>query len=81
MSEFESWWRDFALTKLDAALDCFKCSDERSRYEAMCCYCGKVLDQTTALFASMNGKPPATSEQISTEAGLNERHVREWLAW
>jgi hypothetical protein len=39
MTEFESRWRDFALTKLDAALDCFKCSDERIRDEAMCCYC------------------------------------------
>jgi hypothetical protein len=81
MTEFESRWRDFALTKLDAALDCFKCSDERIRDEAMCCYCGNVLDQATALFVSMNGKPPATSEQIATEAELNERYVREWLAW
>jgi SAM-dependent methyltransferase len=31
------------------------------------------------LFDAMAGKPPATSEKIAAEAGLNERYVREWL--
>ena len=43
MSEFEGRWREFAATEFDTALDCFKCSDERGRDEAMCCYCGKAL--------------------------------------
>ena len=41
MSEFESRWRAFTSTK--TPLDCFKCSDERSQDESMCCYCGKAL--------------------------------------
>ncbi len=43
MSEFESRWRAFTFTKFETALDCFKCSDERSQDEAICCYCGKAL--------------------------------------
>ncbi len=33
----------------------------------------------TGLFDVMNRLPAATSEEIATEAGLNERYVREWL--
>jgi ubiquinone/menaquinone biosynthesis C-methylase UbiE len=33
----------------------------------------------TGLFDVMSKSPPATSEEIATEAGLNERYVREWL--
>jgi hypothetical protein len=33
----------------------------------------------TGLFDVMSTLPPATSEEIATRAGLNERYVREWL--
>jgi len=33
----------------------------------------------TGLFDTMDRLPPATSEQIASEADLNERYVREWL--
>ncbi|MGH7927724.1 MAG: class I SAM-dependent methyltransferase, partial [Candidatus Binatia bacterium] len=37
------------------------------------------LGHRTGLFDSMRGLPPATSQEIATKAGLNERYVREWL--
>jgi ubiquinone/menaquinone biosynthesis C-methylase UbiE len=37
------------------------------------------LGHRTGLFDSMRGSPPATSQEIATKAGLNERYVREWL--
>jgi 2-polyprenyl-3-methyl-5-hydroxy-6-metoxy-1,4-benzoquinol methylase len=33
----------------------------------------------TGLFDVMAGMPPATSAEIASRAGLNERYVREWL--
>ena len=33
----------------------------------------------TGLFDVMSKMPPATSENIASQAGLNERYVREWL--
>ncbi|MBW2691677.1 MAG: class I SAM-dependent methyltransferase [Deltaproteobacteria bacterium] len=33
----------------------------------------------TGLFEAMAGLAPANSEKIASEAGLNERYVREWL--
>jgi 2-polyprenyl-3-methyl-5-hydroxy-6-metoxy-1,4-benzoquinol methylase len=33
----------------------------------------------TGLFDVMSKAPPATSEELATQAGLNERYVREWL--
>jgi ubiquinone/menaquinone biosynthesis C-methylase UbiE len=33
----------------------------------------------TGLFDAISTLPPATSEEIATRAGLNERYVREWL--
>lgn len=33
----------------------------------------------TGLFDTMAAMPPATSPQIATASGLNERYVREWL--
>lgn len=33
----------------------------------------------TGLFEAMAGLEPASSEKIASEAGLNERYVREWL--
>jgi SAM-dependent methyltransferase len=33
----------------------------------------------TGLFDLLSELPPATSEEIAAEAGLNERYVREWL--
>lgn len=33
----------------------------------------------TGLFDVMSRLPPATSSEIATQAGLNERYVREWL--
>ncbi len=33
----------------------------------------------TGLFDAMSEFPPATSEEIARQAGLNERYVREWL--
>jgi ubiquinone/menaquinone biosynthesis C-methylase UbiE len=33
----------------------------------------------TGLFDVMSASPPATSEEIASRAGLNERYVREWL--
>jgi SAM-dependent methyltransferase len=37
------------------------------------------IGHQVGLFDAMAGKPPATSEKIAAEAGLNERYVREWL--
>ena len=33
----------------------------------------------TGLFDAMSKLPPATSEEIAIQTGLNERYVREWL--
>ena len=33
----------------------------------------------TGLFDVMSQSPPATSEELASKAGLNERYVREWL--
>jgi 2-polyprenyl-3-methyl-5-hydroxy-6-metoxy-1,4-benzoquinol methylase len=33
----------------------------------------------TGLFDTMSKLPPATSEELAAQAGLNERYVREWL--
>ena len=33
----------------------------------------------TGLFDAMARLPPATTEELAREAGLNERYVREWL--
>jgi 2-polyprenyl-3-methyl-5-hydroxy-6-metoxy-1,4-benzoquinol methylase len=37
------------------------------------------IGHRTGLFDIMSTSPPATSEEIATRAGLNERYVREWL--
>lgn len=37
------------------------------------------IGHRTGLFDTMSRMEPATSHQIATEAGLNERYVREWL--
>ena len=37
------------------------------------------IGHRTALFDTMAEMPPSTSEEISKQAGLNERYVREWL--
>lgn len=37
------------------------------------------IGHQTGLFDTMATLPPATSQQIATAAGLNERYVREWL--
>ena len=37
------------------------------------------IGHRTGLFDVMADLPPATSEQIAKQAGLNERYVREWL--
>ena len=37
------------------------------------------IGHRTGLFDTMSGSPPATSEEISAKADLNERYVREWL--
>jgi ubiquinone/menaquinone biosynthesis C-methylase UbiE len=37
------------------------------------------IGHRTGLFDTMRGLPPATSREIATKAGLNERYVREWL--
>jgi len=37
------------------------------------------IGHRTGLFDVMSKLPPATSEQIAGEAGLQERYVREWL--
>jgi len=37
------------------------------------------IGHRTGLFDTMGELPPATSEEIATKAGLNERYVREWL--
>ena len=33
----------------------------------------------TGLLDVMSKSPPATSEEIAVQGGLNERYVREWL--
>ncbi len=38
------------------------------------------IGHRTGLFDTLRSLPPATSEEIAGEAGLNERYVREWLA-
>jgi 2-polyprenyl-3-methyl-5-hydroxy-6-metoxy-1,4-benzoquinol methylase len=37
------------------------------------------LGHRTGLFDVLDGRPPATSEEIAARAGLDERYVREWL--
>jgi 2-polyprenyl-3-methyl-5-hydroxy-6-metoxy-1,4-benzoquinol methylase len=37
------------------------------------------IGHRTGLFDTMSESPPATSAEIATQAGLNERYVREWL--
>ncbi len=37
------------------------------------------IGHRTGLYDAMRKLPPATSEEIATRAGLNERYVREWL--
>ena len=37
------------------------------------------IGHRTGLFDTMSGLPPATSADIATAAGLQERYVREWL--
>ncbi|MFI9103147.1 class I SAM-dependent methyltransferase [Streptomyces fildesensis] len=37
------------------------------------------LGHESGLFDTMDGMPPARSEEIALAAGLNERYVREWL--
>ncbi len=37
------------------------------------------IGHRTGLFDVMSKLPPATSEEIASHAGLNERYVREWL--
>jgi ubiquinone/menaquinone biosynthesis C-methylase UbiE len=37
------------------------------------------IGHRTGLFDIMSELPPATSSEIATRAGLNERYVREWL--
>jgi DNA-binding IclR family transcriptional regulator len=37
------------------------------------------IGHRTGLFDVLRELPPATSEEIATRAGLNERCVREWL--
>ena len=63
---------------------------DRARAEA---FAGKVLTalndgalclmmsvgHRTGLFDAMRGEPPATSPDIASLTGLNERYVREWL--
>ena len=38
------------------------------------------IGHQTGLFDTMAKLPPATSDEIARDAGLNERYVREWLA-
>src|SRR5918992_2261448 len=37
------------------------------------------IGHQTGLFATLAGRPPSTSVEIATAAGLDERYVREWL--
>jgi 2-polyprenyl-3-methyl-5-hydroxy-6-metoxy-1,4-benzoquinol methylase len=37
------------------------------------------IGHRTGLFDTLAGLPPATSHEIASAAGLNERYVREWL--
>lgn len=37
------------------------------------------IGHRTGLFDTLRTLPPATSEEIAAQAGLNERYVREWL--
>jgi 2-polyprenyl-3-methyl-5-hydroxy-6-metoxy-1,4-benzoquinol methylase len=37
------------------------------------------IGHRTGLFDAMRGKPPRSSAEVATHAGLNERYVREWL--
>src|SRR5262245_27976025 len=38
-----------------------------------------AIGHRTGLFDVLRDLPPATSEEIATKSGLNERYVREWL--
>jgi ubiquinone/menaquinone biosynthesis C-methylase UbiE len=37
------------------------------------------IGHRTGLFDALRDLPPATSDELATQAGLNERYVREWL--
>jgi 2-polyprenyl-3-methyl-5-hydroxy-6-metoxy-1,4-benzoquinol methylase len=37
------------------------------------------IGHRTGLFDNLRGKPPLTSEELSRDARLNERYVREWV--
>ena len=37
------------------------------------------IGHRTGLFDVMSKLPPATSAELATQGGLNERYVREWL--
>jgi len=37
------------------------------------------IGHQTGLFATLAGRPPSTSAEVATAAGLDERYVREWL--
>ena len=38
------------------------------------------IGHKTGLFDSLDGNPPASSQEIAEKAGLDERYVREWLS-
>jgi 2-polyprenyl-3-methyl-5-hydroxy-6-metoxy-1,4-benzoquinol methylase len=40
---------------------------------------GLSIGHRTGLFDTLDTLPPATSERIAEQAGLNQRYVREWL--
>jgi 2-polyprenyl-3-methyl-5-hydroxy-6-metoxy-1,4-benzoquinol methylase len=72
-----------SATKADPGFDTGKAEAFASRFltalnnGALCLMAS--VGHRTGLLDAMSKSPPATSEEIAAQAGLNERYVREWL--
>ncbi len=67
-------YSDFDSTKADAFAERFMTALNNG---ALCLMAS--IGHRTGLFDVLRELPPSTSDEIATQAGLNERYVREWL--
>ncbi len=67
-------YSDFDSTKADAFAERFVTALNNG---ALCLMAS--IGHRTGLFDVLRELPPSTSDEIATQAGLNERYVREWL--
>ncbi len=65
---------DFDTAKADAFADTFLTA---LNHGALCLMAS--IGHRTGLFDTLRELPPATSQEIAIQAGLQERYVREWL--